>query len=59
MKWERLLPHIKNLKGRRVMDIGSSNGYYMFRAAAHDPLMVLVLNPRVIFIFSTLSYKNF
>ncbi len=59
MKWERLLPHIKNLKSRRILDIGSSNGYYMFRAAAHDPLMVLGLEPQSYFYFQYLAIQKF
>ena len=59
MKWERLLPHIKNLKGRKILDIGSSNGYYMFRAAAHDPLMVLGLEPQSYFYFQYLAIQKF
>jgi len=59
MKWERLLPHIKNLKGRRILDIGSSNGYYMFRAAAHDPLMVLGLEPQSYFYYQYLAIQKF
>ena len=58
MKWERLLPHIKNLKGRRIMDIGSSNGYYMFRAAAHAPLMVIGLEPQSYFYFQYLVIQK-
>ena len=59
MKWERLLPHIQNLKGRRIMDIGSSNGYYMFRAAAHAPLMVMGLEPQSYFYFQYLVIQKF
>jgi len=59
MKWERFLPHIKNLKGRRILDIGSSNGYYMFRAAAHDPLLVMGLEPQSYFYFQYLVIQKF
>ncbi len=37
MKWERLISHLPDFKGRRILDIGSSNGYYMFRMAANNP----------------------
>lgn len=59
MKWERLFPHIKSLKGRRILDIGASNGYYMFRAAAQDPLMVLGLEPQSYFYFQYLAIQKF
>lgn len=59
MKWERVLPHIKPLKDRRILDIGSSNGYYMFRAAAEAPLMVLGLEPQSYFYFQYLAIQKF
>jgi len=59
MKWERLKHHIKSLKGRRILDIGSSNGYYMFRMAAQDPLMILGLEPQSSFYFQYLTIQKF
>lgn len=59
MKWERLASHMGNLKGRRVLDIGSSNGYYMFRMAALHPLMVLGLEPQDSFYFQYLAIQKF
>ncbi|MBU1341037.1 MAG: tRNA 5-methoxyuridine(34)/uridine 5-oxyacetic acid(34) synthase CmoB, partial [Proteobacteria bacterium] len=59
MKWERLVPHLGNLKGRRILDIGSSNGYYMFKMAAHDPLMVLGVEPQDAFYFQYLALQKF
>jgi tRNA (mo5U34)-methyltransferase len=59
MKWDRVLPHISPLKGRKILDIGSGNGYYMFRAAAHDPLMVLGLDPQSLFYFQYLAVQKY
>ncbi|SDU21079.1 tRNA 5-methoxyuridine(34)/uridine 5-oxyacetic acid(34) synthase CmoB [Desulfobacula phenolica] len=59
MKWERLKPHIGSLKGRRIMDIGSSNGYYMFKMAAQNPLMVLGVEPQSTFYFQYLIIQKF
>lgn len=30
-KWDRVLPHISPLKGRRVLDVGCGNGYHLWR----------------------------
>ena len=49
IKWNRLKDHIAPLRGRRVLDIGSSSGYYMFRMAAHEPEMVLGVEPYIRF----------
>jgi len=59
MKWERLVPHISDLKGRRILDIGSSNGYYMFRMAACNPLMVLGLEPQSNFYCQYLALQRY
>ena len=44
-KWERLEPHISNLKDRRVADIGCHNGYFMFRMLEHEPKKVIGFEP--------------
>jgi len=54
-KWDRLLPHIQSLEGRKVLDVGCGNGYHGWRmrgAGAEfvigiDPLMLYVLQFRV------------
>ena len=33
MKWNRVLPHVSDLRGRRILDVGSGNGYYLLRMA--------------------------
>ncbi len=59
MKWERLENHISTLKGRRILDIGSSNGYYMFKMAAGRPLMILGVEPQSSFYFQYLAMQKF
>ena len=44
-KWRRVAPHMAPLAGRRILDIGSSNGYYMFRMDPEAPLQVIGLEP--------------
>jgi tRNA (mo5U34)-methyltransferase len=46
-KWNRLLPKMPSLKNKVVADIGCNNGYYMFRAADHQPQLVLGFEPYV------------
>ena len=59
MKWERLKQHIRTLTGRRILDIGSSNGYYMFKMAADNPVMVLGVEPQSSFYFQYLILQKF
>jgi tRNA (mo5U34)-methyltransferase len=58
MKWDRVKSHLPDLKGKRILDIGSSNGYYMFRMAADNPLMVLGLEPQSAFYFQYLAVQK-
>jgi len=44
-KWNRVVPHLKPLNGRHILDIGSSNGYYMFRMLQHNPAVVMGIEP--------------
>ena len=59
MKWERLEKHIGNLENRRILDIGSSNGYYMFKMAAGNPFMILGVEPQSSFYFQYLAMQKF
>ncbi len=46
-KWQRLIPHLPDLEGKIVADIGCNNGYYMFRMAPYKPRLVLGFEPTV------------
>ncbi|MCG8471634.1 MAG: tRNA 5-methoxyuridine(34)/uridine 5-oxyacetic acid(34) synthase CmoB [Desulfobacterales bacterium] len=59
IKWDRLAPHIAPLKGRRVLDIGCSSGYYMFRMAAGEPEMVLGIDPQILFYFQYQTLQTY
>lgn len=48
-KWERIAPHLPDLKGRRVLDIGCNNGYYLYRMVPQEPECVLGLDPNGLF----------
>lgn len=51
MKWDRLLPHLKPLRGRRVMDVGSGNAYHCYRAYGEGARMVLGVDPHPAYFF--------
>jgi tRNA (mo5U34)-methyltransferase len=44
-KWDRILPHLRSLKGRKVADIGCHNGYFMFRMLAEQPECIIGFEP--------------
>jgi tRNA (mo5U34)-methyltransferase len=51
MKWNRLKGHIAPLARKRVLDIGCSNGYYMFKMASMKPDFVIGIEPYLSFYF--------
>ncbi|MEJ2200467.1 MAG: tRNA 5-methoxyuridine(34)/uridine 5-oxyacetic acid(34) synthase CmoB [Desulfuromonadaceae bacterium] len=58
-KWRRLESHIAPLTGRRVLDIGSSNGYYLLRMAAQRPQLALGVEPYLTFYFQALLLQHY
>ncbi|MGB1110384.1 MAG: tRNA 5-methoxyuridine(34)/uridine 5-oxyacetic acid(34) synthase CmoB [Gammaproteobacteria bacterium] len=48
-KWERVAPHLDDLKGRRVLDVGCGNGYYAWRLLGEGADSVLGLDPTLLF----------
>lgn len=59
IKWNRFIDKIEPLENRKILDIGSSNGYYMFRMAAHNPKMVLGVEPQHAFYFQYLALQKY
>jgi tRNA (mo5U34)-methyltransferase len=48
-KWARIEPELAGLEGRRILDVGCGNGYHCWRMAAHDPELVLGIDPSMLF----------
>jgi tRNA (mo5U34)-methyltransferase len=59
LKWDRVSPHLTDLKGKRVLDIGCSNGYYMFRAASQQPEFILGIDPSEKFYHCFHLFQNY
>jgi tRNA (mo5U34)-methyltransferase len=53
-KWERLLPHIQPLAGRKVLDVGCGNGYHGWRMRGAGADFVLGIEP---FLLSVLQFQ--
>lgn len=47
-KWDRLLPHIRPLSGRNVLDIGCGNGYHGWRMRGEGAGFVLGIDPTLV-----------
>lgn len=48
-KWDRVLPHLSPLAGRRVLDVGCGNGYHCWRMAGQGAGFVLGVEPSILF----------
>jgi tRNA (mo5U34)-methyltransferase len=53
-KWERLLPHIQPLAGRKVLDVGCGNGYHGWRMRGAGADFVLGIEP---FLVSVMQFQ--
>ena len=49
MKWDRVAPHIKSLKGKAVLDVGSGNGYFTYLMALAGANIALGIEPFLLF----------
>lgn len=44
-KWNRLAPHLSNLKGRTVLDVGGGSGYHAWRLAGAGAALTICIDP--------------
>lgn len=58
-KWERILPHIRPLEGRRVLDIGCGNGYHVWRMAGEGARLALGIDPNWLFMHQFAAVRHF
>ncbi|MDH5357459.1 MAG: tRNA 5-methoxyuridine(34)/uridine 5-oxyacetic acid(34) synthase CmoB [Gammaproteobacteria bacterium] len=58
-KWDRLLPHIQPLAGRKVLDIGGGNGYHGWRMLGEGADLVLGIDPTLIFVMQYLFMQRY
>ncbi|MEJ2043621.1 MAG: tRNA 5-methoxyuridine(34)/uridine 5-oxyacetic acid(34) synthase CmoB [Reinekea sp.] len=59
IKWNRLVPHISNLNGRHVLDVGSGNGYYGWRMKAAGAMTVAGIDPSWLSVVQHLAINHF
>jgi len=58
LKWDRVIGHLKPLANRHILDIGSSNGYYMFRMLEHHPAMIMGIEPYTNFYYQFMMLNS-
>ncbi|WP_340676380.1 tRNA 5-methoxyuridine(34)/uridine 5-oxyacetic acid(34) synthase CmoB [Paraperlucidibaca sp.] len=58
-KWQRVAPHLSDLSGRTVLDVGCGSGYHCWRMAGAGARFVLGIDPTVLFLIQYLSVKRY
>mgnify|MGYP000117166312 FL=1 len=58
-KWDRLLPHINDLKDRYVLDIGCGSGYHLWRMRGAGAKFVVGIDPTQLFLMQFNSIQHF
>lgn len=59
LKWDRVLPHISDLTGKRVLDVGGGSGYHGFRMVGAGASSVIVIDPSCLFYHQFLAIRHF
>ncbi|XKM14555.1 tRNA 5-methoxyuridine(34)/uridine 5-oxyacetic acid(34) synthase CmoB [Orbaceae bacterium ac157xtp] len=49
-KWQRVIPHINNLKDHTILDVGCNSGYYMWRMIGAGAKLVVGIDPMPLFL---------
>jgi len=57
-KWARVAPHL-DFHGKRVLDVGSGNGYYCFRMIGEGAAFALGIDPTYVFNLQYLALKKY
>ncbi len=58
-KWQRLAPHISNLSGKHVLDVGCGSGYHCWRMLGAGAKYVLGIDPTLRFFIQYLSCQKY
>lgn len=58
-KWQRVSPHISNLKGRTVLDVGCGTGYHCWRMLGDGAGYVLGIDPSIRFLVQYMAIQKY
>ena len=57
-KWDRLQPHITPVTGRNVLDIGTGNGYFLYRMLGSGAELAVGVDPTRLFLYQFQLIQN-
>lgn len=58
-KWQRLAPHIADLRGRRVLDVGCGSGYHCWRMRGAGAELVVGIEPTPLFVVQFQALQHY
>ena len=58
-KWQRIQPHLSELKNRRILDVGCGNGYHMWRMLGEGAQFVIGADPSQFFLAQFRAIKRY
>jgi len=58
-KWDRVLPHLSDLTGRQILDVGCGSGYHLWRMLGEGASRVVGVDPGLLFLFQFLAVKRY
>ncbi|GGC57997.1 tRNA 5-methoxyuridine(34)/uridine 5-oxyacetic acid(34) synthase CmoB [Marinobacter halophilus] len=58
-KWDRVAPHLADLDGRTILDVGCGSGYHCWRMAGAGARHVVGIDPGLLFLFQFLAVKRY
>lgn len=58
-KWDRLAPHISDLNGKYVLDIGCGSGYHLWRMRGAGAKFVVGIDPTQLFLMQFNAIQHF
>lgn len=58
-KWDRVLPHINELRNKRVLDVGCGSGYHLFRMYGEASKQVIGIDPTTLFFYQFHVFKQY
>lgn len=58
-KWQRIAPHLSNLKDKRVLDVGCGSGYHCWRIAGAGAQLVVGIDPTLLYVCQYQALQHF
>lgn len=58
IKWARISPHLPDLTGQRILDVGCGSGYHLWRMRGVGARMVVGIDPTLLFLAQFLLVRH-